>query len=785
MLPKLGDYICKMNILKDIETWRSNFGLLPIKLNPLIKDDKFLMLNGGLGDFCLKTSPLGEESLDNIYRESWSANTKNYLFIDEDSIKVSNWYDSKVEKIPKNKIESNLSQFYKYLSTKSYGTQNDVVPFILDIFRQLRNLTFETKDSSEAVNLLFHLLISLEEDYSQIDTNFWEIASAKLPDKFEYFVELLNQGVRNIKPNLDIILRHTAGALFQEAHREVIYFNPHRDLFGGVSNKLETRIDAYSSIHYTPQYIARSIVENVLESIDLNCKELSILDPSCGSSEFLVEVLKQLKNLNYTGKLKVKGFDTSDSAIRTSKFLLAYENRKQWKNKIELDVRKVNDSLVEDWDENDIILMNPPFISWELLKSKESRDNILMTLNGVVKRKRPNQATAFFYKACQSLTENGLIGCVLPTSIFYSEIYSDLRNKLSQEVSFKVLAKLGNYVFEDALTDVSLFIATNSKSTLLPKLIWTKNEKGIVQEALRDFRKMNANNEQSIDNKNFSIYTPSYFPILNNSWKIISLKENDFIKELDIYYKAGKLSKVSEIFNVRQGALLGAKNVFKISKDDYEHLSNKEEQKNFQPVLTNSSIRTGKTTIYEYVWFPYNKNGLIFKEENELSNLEFYNTNLLPNKELLQKRKGINSWWSLTRPRNWQFIRKPRLYSNRFGNSDSFAFDKKGNCIIEEGNAFIPKKDFETSDYYFYLSCFTSNVFDSLLSIHSKPIMSGFDLGKMQIKNIPIPNVHQNNLRQNEAYLKLVEIGKELDNGNSFVKPVINDILKSYFYPNF
>ena len=82
-----------------------------------------------------------------------------------------------------------------------------------------------------------------------------------------------------------------------------------------------------------------------------------------------------MKNKNYEGKITVKGFDSSDSAIRTSKFLLAYENNKQWNNSIILDIKKVKDSLEEDWGENDIILMNPPFISWELLKEKESRDN--------------------------------------------------------------------------------------------------------------------------------------------------------------------------------------------------------------------------------------------------------------------------------------------------------------------------------------------------------------------------------------------------------------------------
>ncbi|MDD2284074.1 MAG: hypothetical protein PHQ11_01545 [Paludibacter sp.] len=260
-------------------------------------------------------------------------------------------------------------------------------------------------------------------------------------------------------------------------------------------------------------------------------------------------------------------------------------------------------------------------------------------------------------------------------------------------------------------------------------------------------------------------------------------KFNEFIKELDIYHKAGKLVAITDVFSINQGALLGVKNVFKISSKEYNSILT-EEKRYFRPVLTNDSIRTGKIIINEYVWFPYDKNGLIFKDENNLASVDFYKTRLLPNKEILEKRSGINHWWSLTRPRNWQFTQEPRLFSNRFGNSNSFGFDKKGDCVIEEGNAFIPKKEFQTTDYYFYLALFSSSIFDLLLSIYSKPIMSGYDLGKIQIKNIPIPNIQKNNLRENGAYLKLSELGKELENGNSFIKPVIDDILKSYFYPN-
>ncbi|MEO9211402.1 MAG: N-6 DNA methylase [Ginsengibacter sp.] len=772
-----------MRNLSDIDSWKQDFGLLPIHLNPNAQEDRFLMLNGGSGDFCLQTFD-NNENTNLLYQYSWCTNTKNYIIINNEKVKVLNWFDSKIENISKEKVQSNVSQFYKYLVSKSYKTQSDVIPFVLDIFKQLRNITFEKEKPVEALNLLFLLLISIEEDYNKIDYAKWGIIKSKIPDRFEYYVNLINQGVKSIKPNLDLILRHASGTLFQEAHREVIYFNPQRDLFGGVSSKLITKNEAYSSIHYTPQYLARTIVENCLKEIDLTKGTLKILDPSCGSSEFLIESLKQLKNLDFQGSIKLKGWDTSESAVNTSKFLLHYENRTQWESKLDVEIKLVDDSLSEQWDnDNDLILMNPPFVSWELLKDKRNKDAVAETLGKNFKKGKPNQASAFFYKATRSLNDNGVVGCILPSSIFSFEAYSKLRNEIQEELTLKLMARLGNFVFEDALTDVSFFIGKKPKTLFIPKLIWTKNEKGNVQEALRDLRKLNANNEQSTDENTHSIYTPSNFPIIRDSWKVISLKENQLVKDIERFVIDGNLSTIGNIFNVKQGALLGIQNIFKISLEQFLLLPTAE-HKYFRPVITNNSIKTGRLKINEYVWFPYNKNGFMIKDENALKTISFAKESLFPNRENLEKRSGINEWWNLTRPRNWQFEKGIRLYSNRFGNSDSFAFDQKGDCVIEEGNAFLPKKEFEENDYYFYLSCFTSHMFDLLLSIYSKPIMYGYDLGKIQIKDIPIPNIHLLQVKDSGAYLKLVELGKELVKGNSFVKQVIDDVLTSFFYPS-
>jgi type I restriction-modification system DNA methylase subunit len=775
-----------MKMSLNIDFWRQQSGLYPILMNPKISENKFIMLNGGNKDFCLQTiSPAN----DNVpyFADSWSTNTKNFVVLDRNNVRVYNWYDNKTEEYPLKQIEENVNKFFAYLFSRSYKTPSDAVPFIIGIFRELRNFTRE-KDPEESLNLLFRLLISIDEDYSKIDSTKWEIDdSVIVPSNFDYYVGRIRQAVNSIRPNRDLILRHVSGALFQEAHKEVIYFDPQTDLFGGFSNKLITKNDNYSSVHYTPQYLARSIVENCLKQIDLqNNNSLKIFDPACGSSEFLIETLKQLKHLNYRGKVKVIGWDTSKSAICTSKFLLKHEQQTQWDNDtLKYEIKQIVDSLTEQWDNDyDLIVMNPPFVSWELLKDRNKKEAILNTLGSSYERKRPNIAGAFFYKATKSLNKNGVIGCVLPYSLLTSGIYTKMRNEIKEELSIHLVAKLGNYVFEDALTDVSFFIGKKGESIEPVKLVWSKNEKGVAQDVLLDLRKMEANNRPAIEKNNYSIYSTPKFPLNTDDWKVISLKNNTFKQDLDRFVIDGKLCPVEKIFAVSQGALSGVKNIFKISSEDYSLLP-KSEQNFFRPVIVNRSIKCGQLKTSEFIWFPYNENGIMLKNESELETVSFAQKILIPNKEKLAKREGIKEWWSLTRPRNWQFGKGMRFYSCRFGNSDSFAIDITGNCVVEEGNAFIPVRKFDNDDYYFYLACFSSNVFDLLLSIYSKQLAGGiwYDLGAKYIKNIPMPNVHLQDVKESDPYRRLVELGKELERGNAYVKHAIGDVVKTY-YPN-
>mgnify|MGYP003602095669 CR=1 FL=1 len=770
--------------ITNINIWSQNYGVLPIHLNPIQQDNSFVMLNGGYGDFCLQTIP-NQNSLEQFFSKSWSSNTKNFVVLDENKVKIYNWARNKYEEIDKIQVVNNFDKFYSYLLSKTFRSEKDVVPFIIDIFRQFRNITMEETNPVEALNLLFILLTSLEENYSDFNNEKWNVKETYIPDGFDFFADKINTGINNIKPEFELIIRHSSGVLFQEAQKEVLFFNPQRDLFGGVSNKLETKANLYSSIHYTPPYLARTIVENALKQVDLKKEKLKIFDPACGSSEFLIETLKQLRELNYPGKIEISGWDSSETAINTSNFLLKYEQRTIWNDKLDFETKLVIDSLEEVWEtDNDIILMNPPFFSWELL-NKTSKEAVRDTLNSSFSG-RPNQASAFFYKAVLSLNETGVIGCVVPSSLLTLDAYKKLRVEIFDLIDFSLIGKLGNFIFEDALTDVSLIIGKKPKTNNIPLILWTKNEKGIAQNALRDLRKMIYSGSFSINEKDYNVYNPFLFP-LNDNWKPISLKENEMLKTIKRFVSESKLFEVKDIFKVQQGINSGDSNLFKIKPFEFEKLLDFEKI-NFRPVIDNNAIKNGTITLENYIWYPYNSDGIyLFTEDEFKEKSPWFFERIYQHKEKLIKRPSIqpDKYWHLSRYRTWLVNKEPRLFSTRFGNSDSFAFDLNGDYVVENGNAWIPRKKFNLDDFYFYTAIFSSNLFDKLLSIYSRQLSGGkwYDLGGKYTNNIPIPNVHSEDVRNSDAYKRLVEIGKDLSIDNLYLKNIADEILTKYFYP--
>lgn len=780
-----------MDNLKDIKNWKNNLGLLPIHLFSAETEDKFILLNGGVGDFCIDTNP--DKNPNKYFSYAWSSNTKNFVTIKDDRVFLYNWLKEKEENYSTNDIKNNLSKFYEYLIKDSYRSEYDVTPFIINIYRELRRETGEKDEGINAINQLLLLLIATEseKDIKELDLKNWGLSKSINPlSNLSDYIQSLKNGLRIkgklLTPNIDLIFRHSAGELFQEAQKEAIFHNRQPGLFGGFVGDYDLKQKLYSSLHYTPSFLARSIVEYSLSKIDLTeIDNLKILDPACGSSEFLLEVLKQLKSLGFDKKVEIYGWDISETAINISKFLLNYEKR-EWGDNLVINIEKVENSLTKEWDNNyELILMNPPFISWELL-NKTDREIIVENL-GSLSKKKPNLASAFIYKAVNHLKENGVIGTVMPSSILLMDSYRKLREAIKEQLTLLLVCKLGNFVFEDALTDASILIGKKPKSSEIPLIVWSKNEKGIINKVFRDLRKVNYGHIPYVtEKKKYSIYIPDTYPEKEN-WKVISYQEQKLKKYLQKFVLIGQLKTVRDLFNVKQGIRAGNNKVFKINKDYYNKLPDNEKVF-FRPVIDNDAIQKGFLKIVNCVWFPYSSDKkILINDEKELAQkVPTYFTQILnPNKQqLISRKKKVPYWWSLSdyAPRLLPTTKK--LVSTEFGHSGSFAFDNKGKFVVERGNAWIPKKEFKNDEhYYFYLSIFNSSFFEELLSIYSKQLAGGkwYDLGKKYTAEIPIPEI-TTEIENSFVYEKLVEFGKQISNGEIFYFEMIDNFIKEHIY---
>lgn len=747
--------------------WAEGSGLLPIRLAPVNNTAQYILLDGGMYDFCLDLTTEDISAAD-YYSAAWSSDVKNYIAIREGNAIVYNWSKHQAESVKLSLIQDKFQSFLKILNNNSYRTSDDVTPFILGLFSQLRNLTRERQEPTEALNLLFKLLISLsEENLSQAVCDKWGIDNVAEPAGFDALQESLRQGVRQISPNLDYILRHGSGPLFETAHREAVYFDQQLNLFGEISSNLGYAAQPkYSGVHYTPRYLVRSIVENALHGIDFNKQSLTILDPACGSGAFLQEVLKQLREKDYAGEIILKGYDISPMAELTAKFLLNYENRSQWDGRISLDVH-IQDSLDIDWGQNDLILMNPPFISSELIKDADTKEKVNQVLAPVQLKKRPNMAAAFLYKAMQSLNADGVLGAVLPSSILNQEQYQPMRDVARQMMKVDTVAQLGNYVFNDALTDTSFILAKNEANNYRnPLTIWCSNREQSAFDAMKGWRKMQ--NEQASErvSDNYNIFTPSRFPLVRESWKVLSKDDDLFLQKVSVRLHNGSLKPLKDVCDVRQGIIKGNRDLFVIEQSQYDQLS-KSEKRLYRPLASSETIAPGYVQEGQYLWYPYTQSGLLIHTDDEFAKYERSYEWLIPHKESLLTRKGVTNWWELTRPRTELFGRSERmLCSKRSGGAHSFAIIPE-NYVVEEGNVFLfDNSVYWEEDKYFYLAFFSSSLFQHLLSIYARPLKAGYDMGKTQIKDIPIIDTAMPGIKESREYQALVKLGKEYNEGS-------------------
>jgi len=201
----------------------------------------------------------------------------------------------------------------------------------------------------------------------------------------------------------------------------------------------ETDIEYRKSLgqYFTP----RSIREALLSKLPTNIKNPKILDPACGTGEFLITAKKYFKNP------QLFGWDIDKKLVGIAKKVVPEANFKQ-----------LDALLNEDYNKYDFVIGNPPY--FEFTPSENIRKKFGSIING-----RLNIFSLFIYQGLKWLKEGGYLAYVVPPSMNNGAYFLKLRKFIVENSNIEYLHILDNpKIFRGALQSTMLLILKKGKN---------------------------------------------------------------------------------------------------------------------------------------------------------------------------------------------------------------------------------------------------------------------------------------------------------------------------------
>ena len=781
---------------RDLAFWSANLGLLPTPLfsdptNNLLEQPRVL-LNGSAGNFVLDTNDYVSRNIPERDPRilAWSSNVGSYVTVKENSVEVQRWdqWRFSLERYNLVSVTNNVERFYAYLERHTSRSELSIVAQTIKTFRNLRSALGSSESGADALLAFLYLLACAADnvDRQSLDLERWRlpapaqaIASQISEGHWEALVMEIRRGRPREKlsnPDINLLLRHAAGQLFQEAHYEAVFL-PQRWLFEDIlpdSANIQSP-SSRSTVHFTPAFLVRTLVEAALKADSSGGDPITVFDPACGSGEFLREALRQLRARGVQRPVRIIGWDVSEAACAMANFVLSVEQRDMPEATIE--IKCLNALAGERWPTNiDIVLMNPPFMAWENLGERE-KSYVVDTLGRLLGAKS-DLSHAFVLKAVEALRVGGVISCVLPASFLTADSAQPIRTHLTDLVVPRLIARLGSQLlFPGALVDAACYVAikgrdnTAQAQTSSTLAFWADVGKNSVSKGLRTMRKLNYWEnplDYPVEDIGFSIYMhpnlgkstfqkeqSSWNPPPYSSWKLLQ--------------NSASLLTVGELFDVRRGVQTGNNHIFVLPRDRWQELPSAE-QRFFRQAAVPDSIHYGDIDNTSYVFYPYAEYSISSEEELVSKLPHYYYQYLLPARDELSKRPNtkLETWWTLNRPRAWASTPKPEphILSNQFGGEGSFALDMTGKILVINGLSWRAKKvpresmSFKTT-LSAYVAILNSSLFPKLLAATSRQLQGGqWQLAKQYVDQIPLPDFFEEQFSEH-LIRDLASLGEE------------------------
>lgn len=450
---------------------------------------------------------------------------------------------------------------------------------------------------------------------------------------------------------------------------------------------LEENTKNENGIVFTPKYISDYIVKHTIGNVTKWSSDLSIIDPSCGCGVFLVSAAEYLhcrfnvpiddiiKNNIYGIELNGDNSKRCELVIR----LLSAKYNGDYRT-VTTNIKNA-DSLKEAWtdlfgvESFNYIIGNPPYVNPHDMApetAKYLKAAFTTTQKGVY-----NIFYAFIEHAMKYLSQNGLLGYIVPNNFLTIKSAFDLREYIKRTKSLKFIVDFGdNMVFKPVRTYNCI-------------IVLSKNECGRFEYYVMP----------KVDNIESALYKATFDNMQvdsldSNGWKLV-----DKIVRKNISRIESQSVQIKQF--IRTGIATLKDSAYIVEHDGKSFFKTIDGKKYFveaeliKPIYKIPELKSCNNVddAKRYIIFPYKKSkqGYVLIPENELiANYPKTYDCLASQKDVLESRdngKGIpQGWYAYGRTQGLNKYGRKLLFPT-FSNTPRFTYVDNEDALFCNGYA--------------------------------------------------------------------------------------------------